>query len=164
MDLRERGVHDTRGDRRYAVGELHVEEHSLGDTRRVAEPEALGDTAEARIELVGVDGCAVIAADGDDDGRRSPSPPVGLLGLELTLVFRDRHDRGERSHRHGDPDQAEQDAQLVHADLRPGVGESAEEAGHATNSGGADGTEAARVEASKARLRSTVSRRPASSR
>ncbi len=107
----------------------------------VAEPEALRDALEPLVERVDSRPACRLRANGDDrDGRCTPAPAVGLLGLELLLVLGERDDGGERGDRDRDADQAEQHPQLVHADLRPGVGERAEEPAHAARPSGGAGT------------------------
>lgn len=185
MDLRVQGVDQPRADVGDAVRQLHALHHAPDDAAGVTESEPLRYTGEPLVEIVEVDRCAVLVGDRDHDRRRPSAEAVGLLGLELPLVLRDRDDRGEGADRDRDADQAQQHPELVDTDLRPGVGQRAEEPAHAptpfaAGNGGstagawdvgaaaagseAAGTAADSVDASKARRRSASSSRPASSR
>ncbi len=79
---------------------------------------------------------------GDRDRREPSAEAVGLLGLDLALVLAERDDGRDRADRHRDADEAQQHAELVVAQLRPGVDEGADDAAH-------DGSAAGRCRAGR---------------
>ena len=128
VDRAERRVDDPRRDVGDALGEL---DRKLGGpaVRLVRELVALQHPVDMLLPRIGVDRLARLAEGGDRDGRLASAPAIVLLGEVLPLQVGDRHHGRERRHGDGDADEAQQHAQLVHAQLVPGLPGDADDGG-----------------------------------